>query len=267
MFLTIPDTDIRRAAFVIAIAALWLGGCNADSRPPAPKSPSEDSPAEKWHYATKTITGSAITFVPLPPTAGRDRNAAEDLSRELFTNISADPESLKLLSRLYGGLPVELVSLDGGTEFDATEVEAARPNGEGPAVLLSLHLETPGKERSYGSDVAQALGYDWAYSSTLSIGRVVRQESGANPSFSMDELTSHQIDARDDREILSIVGNEYLLRHAPGWQLMIQAGDLPTRKPYATEGDLREALQQQIDSLSAMSKTSKRRAPANSGRK
>ena len=241
----ISNAKLRAATLVGLIS---LSGCGSDtSQPDVAPAPI----AARWAYSTKVSHGSAITCVPLPPTEPRDETAAEVLLRELFQKIADDPESQKLLSRskVYGQLPVEVVALDGAASFDEDAAEAARPETEGPAVLLLLHIEQPGSTRTYDGELAETYGYRWAYSTTFSFARVIRQSEGAaNEPAGLDAAFA-QLRQQDDRELIYAVANDYLLRRSPGWQVMFQGGDLPFRRPCTTPTELEAEVKRRLPAV------------------
>jgi hypothetical protein len=165
---------------------------------------------------------SGTHLLALGPDAKATEPAAKDLWRDLFAGLAADADSQKLLTKLYGGLPVEFVLLDGKTPFDEKAAEAARPRATTSAVLLSVHPKQPGE---WSAAENQLYG-------TLSFARVVRLAEGdPRTATSVDEALTRQ---PEELEVLYLVINDYLLRKARGWQFVFQ--NSPSVRPeYTTQ--------------------------------
>jgi hypothetical protein len=232
----------RVCVLFVAMVLFLPIGCGPGTSPTT----SPGKPPEQWDDAVQVVSGTALVLVPLGPDGKADGKAAEALGRDLFGKLAEDPESQKLLRRLYG-LPVEVVVLDGGASFDADAVEKARPE-KGPAVLLSVHVEQPGQERRYEGDQAKARGYDRSYFWTFSLGRVTRQrKDDPDRPRSVAEALARQ---PNDRELLYLAANDYLLRHAPGWQLLFQGTGISPHaitKPARDATELRARVDRRID--------------------
>lgn len=244
-------TDTRRllrglvGPVVLVVVAV---GCSSSS----PTSPQSDaSPptrGDEWRDSRVTHSGLGVLLLPITTDAKAAPPSAVPVWRDLYPKLAADGESQRLLQRLYAGVRVDCRVLDGDADFDEKGVEQARPE-RGPAVLLSLHARQPGQERTYDGEQAKALGYDRALYGVLSYGRVIRLSRG-EPGLP-DSAAAALDSVADDLEVLYLVTNDYLLRHAPGWQLNFRGGPgvspdhVTKRQKNAT--DLRRELDRRVE--------------------
>lgn len=194
-----------------------------------------------------TDSGQGVLLLQIATDVKAARPSALPVWRDLYPKLAVDGESQRLLQRLYPGAPVSCRVLNGDADFDEQAVETSKPES-GPGVLLLLHARLPGEERIYTGEQAKGLGYDRALYGVLSHGRVTRVRGGEP---GLPDSTAAALDiAAKDREVLYLVTNDYLLRRAPGWQLVFRTGPGVSpeyvTKPQKNATDLRGELDRRV---------------------
>ena len=211
------NCSARMSCYCLLAILGSLAGCQ---KAPAPAVPARIAPS------TTTFTASGWTYhlrrIPTDDSASSD-DVPKDW-RALFHEMSRDPETLALLTRLHAGLKVEFVALT-AEEAGQNEVLGAPPPDGVAVVMRVADLKQTTEEHNSVSAAVRVIAY----------GHAVRVQ--LPPVSDPVELIKKTQNAPLPGAPLSLAIEDFILRHAPGW--IVRSG------PVNTDEKLPESAEEQ----------------------
>jgi len=163
-------------------------------------------------HESRSTPGNNAYLLPIKAGADESRQSPEKLWKTLAIDMAKDPETQKLLQKLFGGLRVKFVGQTGNghdrTFADKEEVDA----GNDVELVLCLNESDYVNKRL---DEGQVFHYAVSSADVLAVVHVeVLKEEKGPVAQGEDEMTF----APDAGEAMMLAVEDYLQRHPNGWR-------------------------------------------------
>jgi hypothetical protein len=190
--------------FLLLAACSISSGCGKGSTPAAtPYTYTTSFSARNWAFHLR----------PVGTVGAAARASAEDTWRDLFPRMAKDQDTLQLLRRLHGGLPVEFVVVDPKAAAD-DEAMKAPPRERFAFVMRVGDLRTYTKTTPAGEIIFRVI----AYSRVAHI-----KDASRSPPMDVEGALGKVVDALKEEprpgEALGLAMDDYMLRQAPDWAI------------------------------------------------